>query len=128
MARIDARSMLLMAAAIFPVEQCPMQEKVMNAVGKAAIVTVFAFTTFTFVTGSPVWAGPIVPPGHYCMTWDIGGSDCSFTSYEQCLATASGLDAQCYGKTARVDEASRVPTGDPFNSRAQIRNSRVQIR
>ena len=102
----------------------------MNAVCKTAMVTVFAVITFTFttITGSPVWAGPIVPPGHYCMTWDIGGSDCSFTSYEQCLATASGLDAQCYGKTARDDEASRVPTGDPFNSRAQIGISRVQIR
>ena len=102
----------------------------MNEVCKTAIVTVFAFTAFTFttITGSPVRAGPIVPPGHYCMAWDIGGSDCSFTSYEQCLATASGLDAECYGKTARDDQESRVPTRDPFNSRAQIRNYRAQVR
>jgi hypothetical protein len=35
------------------------------------------------------------------MTFDTRGSDCGFTSYEQCLATASGINAECYGKTAR---------------------------
>jgi Protein of unknown function (DUF3551) len=49
-------------------------------------------------------AGPIVPKGHYCLAYDTGGSDCSFTSYPQCLAAASGIDAECYGKIARDDE------------------------
>ena len=35
------------------------------------------------------------PPGHYCLSYDEGGTDCSFTSYAQCLATASGIDAEC---------------------------------
>jgi hypothetical protein len=95
----------------------------MNAASRAAIVTGFAITAFTLATiaGSSVRAGPIVPPGHYCMTWDTGGSDCSFTSYAQCLATASALDAECYGKTPRDDQDSRVQSRPPFNSRAQIR-------
>lgn len=59
------------------------------------------------------------PPGHYCMTWDIGGSDCSFTSYAQCQATASGIDAECYGKTLRDDEESRIQSRRGYNSRAQ---------
>ena len=58
----------------------------MNTICKSAMIAGFAFSTFAFATmaGSSVQAGPIVPPGRYCMTWDIGGSDCSFTSYEQC--------------------------------------------
>jgi hypothetical protein len=39
--------------------------------------------------------------GAHCLTYDEGGSDCSFTSYAQCLATASGIDAECYGDTLR---------------------------
>ena len=83
----------------------------MNTIHKTAMVTGFAFSAFACVTmaGSSVRAGPIVPPGHYCMTWDIGGSDCSFTSYAQCQATASGIDAECYGKTLRDDEEFANP-------------------
>ena len=81
------------------------------------ILSAFAFDT---LAGSSAQAGPIVPPGHYCMTWDIGGSDCSFTSYSQCLATASGLDAQCYGKTLRDDEDSQSQDLRGYNSRAEV--------
>jgi len=42
------------------------------------------------------------------MSYDEGGTDRSFTSYAQCLATASGIDAECYGKTIRDDEDDRV--------------------
>jgi hypothetical protein len=78
----------------------------MRTIHKAAIASAVAFWSFAFVViaGTAAQAGPIVPRGHYCMTWDIGGSDCSFTSYAQCLATASGVDAECYGKTVRDDE------------------------
>jgi hypothetical protein len=51
--------------------------------------------------------GAYVPPGRYCLSYDEGGTDCSFTSYAQCLATASGISAECYGDTFRDDEASR---------------------
>jgi hypothetical protein len=37
------------------------------------------------------------------MQYTLGGSDCSFTSYAQCEATASGEAAECYGNTVRDD-------------------------
>ena len=55
------------------------------------------------MTGSTAQAGPIVPSGHYCLQYDEGGTDCGFTSYEQCLATADGLAAECYGKAIYDD-------------------------
>ena len=55
-------------------------------------------------------AGPIVPAGHYCMQ-EFGEAitDCSFTSHAQCQASASGLDAECYG-TAVDGDRSRFKT------------------
>jgi hypothetical protein len=55
------------------------------------------------LAGSAAQAGPITPPGRYCMLLDLGGTDCSFTSYAQCEATASGQAAECYGNTVRDD-------------------------
>ena len=60
-------------------------------------------------------------PGHYCMVWTLGGSDCSFTSYAQCLATASANAAECYGKTVGDDEGSGIQGRFGYASRAQIR-------
>jgi hypothetical protein len=82
-----------------------MLERTMKAIQKLTTASAIAFSAFAMVTmaGTTAHAGPIVPPGHYCMTYDTGGSDCSFTSYAECLATASGIDAECYGKTARDD-------------------------
>jgi Protein of unknown function (DUF3551) len=75
----------------------------MIAIASAAALSALAFT----VAPETANAGPIVPPGHYCLTYDIGGSDCSFTSYAQCQATASGIDGECYGDTLRDDQAAR---------------------
>jgi hypothetical protein len=60
------------------------------------------------VSGSAATAGPIVPRGHYCLSYNLGGTDCSFTGYKQCLETALAYEAQCYGKTARDDENDRT--------------------
>jgi hypothetical protein len=35
--------------------------------------------------------------GRYCLSYDEGGTDCSFTSHAECQATASGIDGECYG-------------------------------
>ena len=77
----------------------------MKVIHKLAAVSAVACSAFAFVTltGSAAQAGPITPPGKYCMLYDLGGTDCSFTSYAQCEATASGEAAQCYGNTARDD-------------------------
>jgi hypothetical protein len=83
----------------------------MKTIGGLVVVSAIAFSAFALVKmpGSAAYAGPIVAPGHYCMTYDTGGSDCSFTSYAQCLATASAIDAECYGKTIRDDDDSQNP-------------------
>ena len=52
-------------------------------------------------------AGPIVPRGHACLEYDYGGTDCGFTSYAQCEATASELAAECYGSAVPGDEHLR---------------------
>ena len=78
----------------------------MSAIQKVAIASTIAFSALAFfpMMASTAQAGPIVPLGHYCLSCDLGGTDCSFTSYAQCQATASGLAAECYGKTIRDDE------------------------
>jgi hypothetical protein len=95
----------------------------MKTIYKAATVLVVAFSALAFVTmaSSAAQAGPIVSPGHYCLSYDYGGSDCSFTSYAQCEATASGIGAECYGNTVRDDEDSQFLGRRGYNSRAQIR-------
>jgi hypothetical protein len=84
----------------------------MKTIQKIAIASAIAFSALAFVpmTASTAQAGPIVPAGHYCLSYDEGGADCSFTSYEQCLATASGLAAECYGKTFYDDRHDRMWT------------------
>jgi hypothetical protein len=80
-------------------------EIAMKTIQKLAAASAVAFSAFAFValTGSAAQAGPITPPGKYCMQYTVGGSDCSFTSYAECQATASGQDAECYGDTVRDD-------------------------
>jgi hypothetical protein len=80
-------------------------EKTMKTIHKLATASAVAFSAFAFValTGSAAQAGPITPPGRYCLQFDEGGTDCSFTSYAQCEASASGQDAECYGDTVRDD-------------------------
>ena len=80
----------------------------MKNISMIAVVSAAALSALAFIAAPETAnAGPIVPPGHYCMTYDIGGSDCSFTSYTECQAAASGIDAECYGDTVRDDRASR---------------------
>jgi hypothetical protein len=69
---------------------------------KLATASTVVFSAFAFVA-SAAQAGPITPPWKYCLQYDLGGSDCSFTSYAECQATASGGGAECYGNTVRDD-------------------------
>jgi hypothetical protein len=72
------------------------------------IVFIFASALSALaLSGSAATAGPVVPQLHYCLSYDEGGTDCSFTSYAQCLETASGIGAECYGTTARDDQADQ---------------------
>jgi uncharacterized protein DUF3551 len=93
----------------------------MQTIHKIALTSTVAFSAYALVMviSSAAQAGPIVPPGHYCIAYDYGGSDCSFTSYAQCLATASGIGAVCFGKTVRDDDASQIQGGRGYEARAQ---------
>jgi hypothetical protein len=89
----------------------------MKVIHKMATAFAVAFSAFAFVTmvGSAAQAGPpIIPPGHYCLQGDLGGLDCSFTSYAQCQATAAGRDSECYGKTARDDANDQIQSRDSY--------------
>jgi hypothetical protein len=48
------------------------------------------------VLAEPASAAPQRAPVNYCMSYENGANDCSFTSYAQCQASASGRFAECY--------------------------------
>jgi hypothetical protein len=100
---------------------CVIDREIMKPLHKVAMASAVAFSVFAFVamTGSTAQAGPIVPPGHDCLQYDLGGTDCSFTSYAECQATAAGGGAECYGKP--VDEDYQIQGRGGYDSRAEIR-------
>jgi hypothetical protein len=69
----------------------------MKTISMPAIALAVALSAAAFAATGAAKAGPIVPRGHDCIEYAEGGTDCSFTSYTQCEATASGLAAECYG-------------------------------
>ncbi len=81
----------------------------MKTISITAIASAIALSAlaFTMAPAAAQDAAPIVPPGRYCLAYDWGGTDCGFTSYAQCQATASGIAAECFGKTIQDDEAER---------------------
>jgi hypothetical protein len=60
----------------------------------AAAIAVSAATLL--VMAEPASAAPHRAPVNYCMSYENGANDCSFTSYAQCQASASGRMAECY--------------------------------
>ena len=85
-------------------------EIIMNVRRSTAIAATLALAALGCIglSSTAAEAGPIVPQGHYCLWYAEGGTDCSFTSYQQCEETASGLAAECYGKAAR-EESGGLP-------------------
>src|SRR5256885_14645651 len=79
----------------------------MKIISTTAIASVIALSAIAFGTTEPANAGPIVPRGHDCIEYAEGGTDCSFTTYAQCEATASGLAAECYRSAVPDDEHLR---------------------
>jgi hypothetical protein len=68
----------------------------MKSISVMALASAVAFSTLAF-GATPGTAEPTLPPGRYCLSYDQGGTDCSFTSYAQCARAASGIGADCYG-------------------------------
>ena len=84
----------------------------MKTISMMSMAPVIALSAAAFgVTPEAAKAGPIVPPGHYCMSYDLGGADCSFTSYAQCEATASG-QAFATMKIFKAVMPARAPSTD----------------
>ena len=82
----------------------------MKTIDKIATASAVAFSAFAFTAtpGSADTRSPaVIPRGHYCLSYNAGGFDCSFTSYAQCEAAASGQAAECFGNTPADDKGLR---------------------
>lgn len=82
-------------------------ERAMNIIYKTAAASAVALSAFAFVAmaGSAAEAAPARHPGSYCLEDNHGGSDCSFKTYAQCQASASGTDAECFVNVFRRDDS-----------------------
>jgi hypothetical protein len=78
----------------------------MKTISMMAMVSAIAFSATAFsATPGAAKAGLIASAGRYCLSYDEGGMNCSFTSYAECEATASGINAECYGNGFRGHES-----------------------
>ena len=78
----------------------------------ASAVAFCAFASTATPSLADTRSPAIIQRGHYCLSYNGGGFDCSFTSYAQCEATASGQFAECFGNSPADDT-------DPRNARAR---------
>src|SRR5258707_6651454 len=71
----------------------------MKTILQITTASAVAFCAFAF-TATPSLADTrspaIIQRGHYCLSYNGGGFYCSFTSYAQCQATASGQFSECF--------------------------------
>jgi hypothetical protein len=67
----------------------------MKTISVMVVAAAFAFSAVSFAA-SPGAAkkGQTSSSEHYCLYYEAG-TDCSFTSLEQCHATASGIGGNC---------------------------------
>jgi hypothetical protein len=86
----------------------------MKTIHMIAVAAAIAFSAASFtatpVTAKAAKAGSGTPPEHYCLSYEAG-TDCNFTSYAQCEATAAGIGGGCVeqrtGDGARDHSAHR---------------------
>jgi Protein of unknown function (DUF3551) len=72
----------------------------MKTISMMAVAATIAFSAVSFAaTPGAAKKGPVTPPGHYCLSYEAG-TDCNFTSYAQCEATASGIGGNCIQQDA----------------------------
>jgi hypothetical protein len=72
----------------------------MKTISLMAVAATIAFSAASFAaTPEAAKRGPVTPPGHYCLSYEAG-TDCSFTSYARCAATASGIGGSCMHQDA----------------------------
>ena len=74
----------------------------MNTLHRWMTASAIAFSAVAFVAlAAPSAEAQPMRSDTYCLQYGQGGTDCSFTSYAQCEATASGITAECYGPPAQ---------------------------
>jgi hypothetical protein len=67
----------------------------MKTISMMAVAATIGFSAVSFAaTPGAAKRGPITPQEHYCLSYEAG-TDCNFTSYAQCEATASGIGGNC---------------------------------
>lgn len=84
----------------------------MTTLHRMITASAVAFSTLALLTLAvpSAQAKTIAHPGTYCLSYGEGGTDCSFTSYAQCEATASGQTAECNGPAAEEPDSNRRST------------------
>ena len=68
----------------------------MSKIYKTAAAAMAVSAATLLVMAGPASAAPHRAAVDYCMSYDQGATDCSFTSKAQCEASASGREAECY--------------------------------
>jgi hypothetical protein len=67
----------------------------MKTISMMAVAATLAFSAASFAaTPGVAKKGPTTASEHYCLSYEAG-TDCGFTSYAQCEATASGVGGNC---------------------------------
>jgi hypothetical protein len=68
----------------------------MKTIYMMAVAAAIAFSaaSFTAAAAKAAKAESGTHPEHYCLAYEAG-SDCNFTSYAQCEATAAGIGGGC---------------------------------
>ena len=74
---------------------------------RAALFALMAIGTFAALDASPAAAAYGNNP--FCMRTLYDDDDCSYRTYEQCAATASGIGLTCFANPAAVDNQSYQP-------------------
>jgi hypothetical protein len=71
----------------------------MKAITMMAVAAAIAFPAASFAAPPAATKKGQTSPGHYCLAYEAG-NDCSFTSLEQCQATATGIGGTCVHQDA----------------------------
>jgi hypothetical protein len=71
----------------------------MKTITMMAVAAAIAFSAASFAATPGATKKGQTSPGHYCLAYEAG-TDCNFTSLEQCQATASGIGGNCVHQEA----------------------------
>jgi hypothetical protein len=93
---------------------------VLETIASAAMLFALAFIA---LDSSAVVAAAAQQPENYCMGLGEGGTDCGFSSFAQCQASASGRNAVCFRGPSGSDEAP--PSGTNGLEATQVHHSKM---